>query len=68
MTLAGERTPLLSGAIPTFEMFLTNWEQLQGNLRVGDFVSKGVATATKYYNRMDQTDAYIVSMCEFRSN
>jgi hypothetical protein len=63
--MSGEGTPILSGAIPAFEMFMTKWEKL-GNEHphLKPFIKPGLDWAYRYYNRMDRTTAYIVAMCE----
>ena len=64
--MSAHATPVLSGAIPTFELFITQWEQLGeqfGNLK--PWTDIGLKWANKYYNRMDDTRAYIIAMCKF---
>ena len=62
-TMSAERTPVLSGTIPAFEMFMTAWEHLgDTNSRLHNWTSVGVEWAVKYYQRMDQTRTYVVSM------
>ncbi len=59
-------TPVLSGAIPSFELFMTQWEKLgDEHLNLKAWTDIGLKWATKYYKRMDDTDAYVISMCEF---
>jgi len=61
--MSTEKTPILSGAIPAFEMFMTAWEQLGNkNPRLWRWTSVGGKWAVKYYKRMDMTRAYIISM------
>jgi hypothetical protein len=61
--MSAEKTPVLSGAIPAFEMFMTAWEQLGlRNPHLKRWTSVGVRWAVKYYQRMDKTRAYVVSM------
>jgi len=63
--MSGETFPLLSGAIPAFEMFMTRWEKLKEEKpHLAQFIDKGLDSAYKYYNRMDRTDAYIIAMCK----
>jgi len=63
--MSAERTPVLSGAIPCFEMFMTAWEQLGAkNPNLEPYINKGLGRAVKYYGKMDQTRAYVVSMGE----
>ena len=61
--MSGESCPLLSGAIPAFELFMTRWERLQEEQpRLMHFVKEGLAWAYTYYKRMDRTRAYIIAM------
>lgn len=63
--MSGESTPILSGAIPVFEMFMTTWEKLaMKNPKLKPIVQAGLEWAYKYYNRMDHTKAYVVAMCK----
>ena len=63
--MSAERTPILSGAIPAFEMFMTAWEELGiKNPSLRRWTDIGIEWATKYYKKMDQTDAYTVAMCK----
>lgn len=62
-TMSKEANPVLSGSIPAFEMFMTTWERLgEKHPRLKPFTDIGLRWATKYYSRMDNTDAYIVAM------
>jgi hypothetical protein len=62
-TMSKEAMPIFSGSIPAFEMFMTSWEQLGDKIpRLKPYIEKGLVFALKYYERMDYTDAYIVSM------
>lgn len=65
MVMSSETTPILSGLIPAFEMFMSSWEQLaEKHPRLSQWINIGMAKATEYYTRMDHTSAYIMSMCE----
>ena len=62
--MSNEKTPVLAGAIPTFERFMTSWERLAArNPNIAPAIKKGLKCAYKYYKRMDDTDAYVVAMC-----
>ena len=62
--MSGERTPILSGAIPAFEMFMSRWENLtQDHPRLKPLIEPGLDWAYMYYGRMDHTRAYIIAMC-----
>jgi len=57
------KTPILSGSIPAFEMFMTAWEQLSTkNPYLRCWTSVGVKWAVEYYEHMDNTSTYILSM------
>jgi hypothetical protein len=63
--MSTESTLILSGAIPAFEMFMTQWEHLRDNHpETKHWVDIGLSWATTYYRRMDDTQAYIVTMPE----
>ncbi len=66
--MSNERLPILAGVIPSFEMFMSKWEQLvqtpeQSHLK--DLVQPGLDLAYEYYGRMDRTRAYIIAMCKY---
>lgn len=61
--MCGETTPLLSGAIPAFEMFMTRWENMSQRANLKSIIAPGLEWAAKYYSRMDRTRAYIIAMC-----
>jgi len=64
--MSGESTPILSGAIPAFEQFMTKWEVLANrHPHLKPWVDVGLQWATMYYAHMDGTCAYIVTMCMF---
>jgi hypothetical protein len=61
--MSGESAPLLSGAIPAFELFMTRWEKLaEEKPHLARFIDKGLDWAYKYYKRMDRTRVYIIAM------
>lgn len=61
--MSNERLPILSGAIPSFEMFMSRWEKLvTEHPRLKHLIKPGLDSAYKYYTRMDCTRAYIVAM------
>ena len=64
--MSSESTPVLSHAISDFEMFMTDWEKL-GDQHDGlkFWTDIGLDWAKKYYIQMDETDAYVVTMCKF---
>ncbi|KIL57978.1 hypothetical protein M378DRAFT_188346 [Amanita muscaria Koide BX008] len=61
--MSSESLPILAGAIPAFEMFMTSWELLRDkHPRLRKWVNVGLSWAAKYYSRMDRTRSYIVAM------
>jgi hypothetical protein len=64
--MSREETPVLSGSLPAFEMFMTSWEMLgEKHPRLAPFIDIGLKWASKYYCRMDQTRAYVIAMGMF---
>lgn len=64
--MSSESTPVLSHAIIEFEKFMTELERLgDAEPFLKPWTDIGVRWATKYYIRMDDTEAYVVSMCKF---
>ncbi|HEX3640560.1 MAG TPA: hypothetical protein VHV10_04665 [Ktedonobacteraceae bacterium] len=64
--MSSESTPVLSGAIPAHELFMSRWEFIRDTVAdTSDWVNVGLRWATEYYCRMDYTTSYIVSMCKF---
>ena len=65
MGMSGEKTLILSSAIPAFEMFMSSWEQLAvKHPRLSPWIDIGMAKATEYNKQMDRTSTYIMTMCE----
>ena len=63
--MSAESMPVLSGAVPSFKIFMTRWEQLHArHPQLKPWINVGLKWAEKYYTRMDDTDAYVVAMCE----
>jgi hypothetical protein len=68
-TMSAESTPVLAGAIPSSELFMSAWQAMLADIdlqqeNVGKFMWPGLVIATKYYNKMGDTDAYIIAMCK----
>jgi len=62
---SSESMPVLSRAIIDFEKFMTEWERLGDEHEVlKPWTDIGLRWATKYYVRMDDTDAYVLTMCK----
>jgi hypothetical protein len=61
--MSSESTPILCGAIPTFEMFMSKWEETcRLYPRLDKYIQPGLEWAYKYYGLMDRTNAYIITM------
>jgi hypothetical protein len=66
--MSSESMPILSRAIIEFEKFMTGLEELgREHTILKPWTDIGLRWATKYYIRMDDTDAYVVTMCKFLS-
>ena len=66
MVISSEMTPILSGSILAFEMFMSSWEQLaEKHPRLSQWINIGMAKAMEYYAWMDRMSAYIMLMCEY---
>ncbi len=63
--MSAESMPVLSGAVPSFEIFMSQWEKLHTKYpELKPWVDIGLKWAERYYTHMDDTDAYVVAMCE----
>jgi hypothetical protein len=63
--MSSEATPILAGAIPSFELFMTAWERLaEMHPRLAPWINAGMEYAIIYYGRMDRTRSYIIAMCK----
>lgn len=63
-SMSSESTPILSQAISSFELFMTDWEKLgQEYKMLRPWTEIGLEWAKRYYVRMDDTDVYVVTMC-----
>jgi len=61
--MSGEKTPLLCGSIPAFELFMSKWEKLaDDNPHLEELIRPGLKWVEKYYSHMDCTSAYIITM------
>lgn len=64
--MSAESMPVLSSAVAIFEIFMSQWEELgEEHPKLTPWIKVGLVWAKKYYNLMDDTDAYIVTMSEF---
>ena len=65
-SMSSESTPVLSRTIGYFEMFMTELENLgEQHSVLRPWTGIALHWATKYYIRMDDTDAYVITMCKF---
>jgi hypothetical protein len=63
--MSAESMPMLSSAIAIFEIFMSQWEDLSKEFpKLTPWINVSLNWAKKYYNLMDDTDAYIVTMGE----
>jgi hypothetical protein len=63
--MSKEKTPVLAGAVPSFERFMTSWERLaEKNQHLVPAIKVGLKFTYKYYKKMDDTSAYMVVMCK----
>ncbi|KIJ58550.1 hypothetical protein HYDPIDRAFT_102399, partial [Hydnomerulius pinastri MD-312] len=63
--LSSESLPTVCNYLRTFEKFYVNWKRMgenPNNLRLSPFINKGLEWADKYYTRMGDTKAYLISM------
>jgi len=64
--MSSESRPRLGSAISHFEMFMTIWENAAKKFpRCQPFIDIGLEWAKRYYNRMDDTRAYVIAMCKY---
>ncbi|KAI6095209.1 hypothetical protein F5141DRAFT_1013663 [Pisolithus sp. B1] len=64
--MSAEARPTPSHTVPSFEVFMTTWEILQGGHPcMAPFIEVSLAKARHYYNRMDNMNTYIILMCKF---
>jgi hypothetical protein len=63
--MLAELMPVLLGAVLSFEIFMTWWETLHfKHPALKPWVDISLKWAQKYYTHMDNTDMYVVVMCE----
>ena len=63
--LSKDKTPVLAGVIPVFEIFMTKRETLAAKrVWLKPFIDEELKWAKKYYVCLDNTTAYIVAMCK----
>jgi hypothetical protein len=63
--MSKEKTPVLSGSIPAFEMMIAAWTKLSTTQpRLKPFIDVALEWAEKYYAKTHRTKAYIIAMCK----
>jgi hypothetical protein len=61
--MSAESMPVLSSAIAIFKIFMSEWEHLAKEFeKLAPWIKVGLHWAKKYYNLMDDTDAYIITI------
>jgi hypothetical protein len=64
--MSAESMPVLSSTVAIFEIFMSEWEDLAKEFeKLVPWIKVSLHWAKKYYNLMDDTDAYIITMGEF---
>src|SRR5258708_23409900 len=64
--MSSERMPILSGAISSFELFMTRWENIiQDHPSLEKYIKPSLDWAYLYYGHMDSTRAHIISMHKY---
>ncbi|KAJ7477563.1 hypothetical protein FB451DRAFT_1173109 [Mycena latifolia] len=63
--MSAENTPILAGSIPAFELFISSWKSMLADPdlqkeNIAKFIQPGLDIAMNYYNKMGDTDAYII--------
>jgi hypothetical protein len=67
--MSAESMPVLLGAILSFEIFMMRWEKLHVMYpELAPWVNIGLEWAETYYDCMDNTDVYVIAMCELLPN
>ncbi len=64
--MSKEKTPVLAGVVPTFEVTMTALQCLgKQNPPLKRYTDVAVEYFKKYYSRVDNTPAYVIVMCSF---
>jgi hypothetical protein len=68
-TVSAENTPILTSSIPAFKLFMAAWNAMLADAdlkeeNISKFIDPGLTVANTDYNKMGDTDAYIITMCE----
>ncbi|KAJ6528117.1 hypothetical protein B0H19DRAFT_1274919 [Mycena capillaripes] len=65
--MSAKNTPILAGSIPAFKLFMAAWNAMLADAdlqeeNISTFIDLGLAVTNTYYNKMGDTDAYIIAM------
>ena len=64
--MSSESMPILCGAIASFELLMTKWEQLgDKHPQLKYWMNIGLFWVQKYYKWIDNTDAYIITLSRY---
>ena len=64
--MSKQKTPVLAGVVLSFERMMTKLEKLaEHRPALASAINIGLECVYKYYKKMDETDAYIVSMYKY---
>lgn len=67
MKLAAEKSPSLCDFIAEIETIMTEWENMSETYpETSEAIKEGCDKIIKYYNKLDDCNAYVISMCESR--
>src|SRR5260370_17117962 len=63
--MSAKSMPVLSGAVPSFKIFMSQWEKLRTKYpALKPWVNVSLKWAERYYTHIDNTNAYVVTMCD----
>ncbi len=64
--MSSESMPVLCSAVASFKLLMTKWERLgEEHQELQYWTQISLAWAQKCYKRMDDTNVYVITMCEF---
>jgi len=64
--MSAESTPLLGDAVPIFRELIDSWEKtMKAAPSLTPFLELGLTWTSKYTDRMNNTMAYAVAMCQY---
>lgn len=63
--MSHDQLPRLGKSVPTFEFFMKAWKKMSNKEpRLQPFIKPGLAKAESYYNKMENSPAYVIAMCK----